>query len=206
MDIVFHMVIPAMLAIIAGVSVKKALLLAPIAVIPDLDTAFNAHRLYLHTIFIPIAIMAVAWVYTRKRGWKPYGEILFLASLFYLSHLMLDFFGGPVGILWPLTNMGYGVNVGLNVTQQSIVPLSTVKVQFIQQEISYPNAIIDVAAASTQSVAVTIMLFAALVFSKFRIRTSVKKEDNHTDESSKSARTNMNLTQNKTNGAYSEDN
>jgi membrane-bound metal-dependent hydrolase YbcI (DUF457 family) len=110
------MLIPAMAAIIAGVSAKKALLLAPIAIIPDLDAAFNAHRLYPHTIFIPVLMAAFALAYAQKRGWKPYGEIIFLAAMFYLSHLMLDFFGGPVGILWPLTNMGYGVIVGLNVT------------------------------------------------------------------------------------------
>jgi hypothetical protein len=113
--------------------------------------------------------------YAQKRGWKPYGEIIFLAAMFYLSHLVLDFFGGPVGILWPLTNMGYGVIVGLNVTQQGIVPLSMFDVHFIAEPIQVPNSITDVAAASTQSIGVAIMFLVALIVLKFGIRTSIKK-------------------------------
>ena len=52
MDLLFHILIPLMLVLIAGVDRKKALMLAPIAIIPDLDILFSAHRVYLHTIFI----------------------------------------------------------------------------------------------------------------------------------------------------------
>jgi membrane-bound metal-dependent hydrolase YbcI (DUF457 family) len=168
LDIIFHMLIPAMLAIIAGLGKKKALLLAPVAVVPDLDAAFSAHRMYLHSIFIPVFIAVVAYVFARRKSWKLQGQMVFFASLFYLSHLFLDFFGGAVGLLWPITNWGYGLSVSLQVTQQGIIPLALVDVHFISQQIPIPNAIVDVLAASPQSVAVALLFFFVLAVPKLR--------------------------------------
>ncbi len=180
MDIVFHMLIPAMLAIVAGLGVRKALLLAPVAVIPDLDAAFSAHRLYFHTIFIPIAIGIFSVVSARSQGRKPYGQILLFASLFYFSHLFLDAFGGPVGLLWPLNDIGYGISISIDVTQRGIVPLATSSFHFIAQKITIPNSISNVAAASPQSVGVAVLFLLALIASEKRSLNLMKKEGKHT--------------------------
>jgi len=56
MDLLFHMVILVMLGLTAGVDRRRALMLAPTAIIPDLDVLLVAHRVYLHTVFIPVTI------------------------------------------------------------------------------------------------------------------------------------------------------
>lgn len=116
-----------MLALIAGVDRKKAFMLAHIAIISDLDVLLTAHRVYLHTVFIPVAFVLSLFLYNLKqRGLSnlsiPRGE-KFLATLYYGSHILLDLFPGPVAILWPLTNIGYGLNVGITVSQQSTIPI-----------------------------------------------------------------------------------
>ena len=155
------MLIPVMLAWIAGVDQRKALMLAPIAMIPDLDMLFSAHRVYLHTLFIPMAIVAVSYLYKLKRG--IHQDLIFIASLFYLSHLLLDFFPGPVAILWPLTNVGYGLNVGLTVSQKSAIPTVKPLLAVTAEKIQIPNMVTSAEVVTPQSVVTAILLLAAII-------------------------------------------
>lgn len=161
MDLLFHILIAVMLAWILGVDRKKALMLAPVAIIPDLDVLFAAHRVYLHTLFIPITIAAISFLYKFKR--EKHHEFLLLASFYYLSHLFLDFFSGPVAIFWPLTNVGYGLDVGVTVSQRSIIPVIEPHVAVTVKQIPVPNMVTDAAAVTSQSVAVAILLLAVMV-------------------------------------------
>jgi membrane-bound metal-dependent hydrolase YbcI (DUF457 family) len=173
------MLIPAMLAIIAGLSKKKTLLLTLIAVIPDLDAAFNAHRLYLHTIFIPIVIAAFALACSQKKTWKPYAQLIFITALFYASHIFLDFFNSPVGLLWPLTNTGYAINLSLHVTQQGIIPFASVGFNIITQQMIIPNSLVDVPAISPESIAVAFLLLLALLIPQRKTLRFIKKKNTH---------------------------
>jgi len=155
------MLIPVMLAWIAGVDRRKALMLAPIAIIPDLDILLTAHRVYLHTLFIPMAIAAVSYLYKLKR--RFHHGLIFLASLFYLSHLLLDFFPGPVAILWPFTNVGYGLNVSLTVSQKSAVPTVQLRLAVTTEQIQIPNIVTNAEAVTPQSVVTAILLLAAII-------------------------------------------
>jgi hypothetical protein len=161
MDLLFHMLIPVMLAWIVGVNQRKALMLAPIAIIPDLDVLLSAHRVYLHTLFIPIAIAVVSYLYKLKRGFHQ--DLIFLASLFYLSHLLLDFFPGPVAILWPLTNVGYGLNVSLTVSQKNAIPTVKALLAVTAKKIQIPNVVTNAEVVTPQSVVTAILLLAAIV-------------------------------------------
>jgi len=155
------MLIPVMLAWIAGVDRRKALMLAPIAIIPDLDVLLSAHRVYLHTLFIPMAIVAVSYLYKLKRGFHQ--DIIFFAFLFYLSHLLFDFFPGPVAILWPLTNVGYGLDVSLTVSQKSIIPTVQLRLAVIAEQIQIPNIVTNAEVITPQSVVTAIFLLAAII-------------------------------------------
>jgi len=150
-----------MLAWIAGVDRRKAFMLAPIAIIPDLDVLLTAHRVYLHTLFIPIAIAAVSYLYKFKKG--SHHDLIFLASLFYLSHLLLDFFPGPVAILWPLTNVGYGLDVGLAVSQQSTIPSMQLRLAVTAEQIQIPNMVTNAEVVTPQSVVTAILLLVTII-------------------------------------------
>lgn len=165
MDLLFHMLIPTMLALIAGLDRKKALMLAPIAIIPDLDMLLNAHRVYLHTILIPLAI-SIPLLYYRKKG-NQHGQILLPASLYYLSHLLLDFFNGPVALFWPLTNIGYGLKTGITVNQKSLIPTTQPYIEVVAKQIKIPNFVTNVAAATSESI-ITAILLAVMLATQYK--------------------------------------
>jgi len=162
MDLLFHMLIPFMLAIIAGVDPKKALLLTPIAIIPDLDLLLTGHRVYLHSIFIPLTIILISLLLKLKQK-NPHHNLLVLASLYYLSHLLLDL-SGPVAILWPLTTVGYGIAIGITVSQTSIFPTIQPYLSLNVEEIPLPNVVTEGAIATPQSITIALLFFVVLVF------------------------------------------
>ena len=173
MDLLFHMVIPVMLALIAGVDRRRALMLAPIAIIPDLDVLLVAHRVYLHTVFIPvtIAILCLFLFNLKQRALihlpLPRREIL-LASLYYLGHLLLDLCPGPVAVFWPLTSVGYGLNIGVTVNQQSIIPTVQPYIGVVAKQIQIPNVVTNVAAATPESIVTAILLLAVMFLTQHK--------------------------------------
>lgn len=170
MDLLFHMIIPTMLSLIAGADRKKALMLAPIAIIPDLDVLLTAHRVYLHTVFIPVAAVLSLFLYNLKqRGLSnffiPRGPP-FLATLYYSSHILLDLFSGPVAILWPLTSVGYWLNVGITVSQKSAIPIMQPYIAVVTRQIQVPNVVTNVEAATPESVVTAILLLAVILLTQ----------------------------------------
>ena len=172
-DLLFHMLIPLMLLLIAGVNRRKALMLAPVAIIPDLDVLFVAHRVYLHTIFIPTAAVIIClFLHELKRrellNFSLPTQEMFLATTYYCSHLLLDFFAGPVAIFWPTTNLGYGINVGIIVDQQSIVPAIQPYLSVWVKQIPVPNLVTNVEAATPESIITAILLLVVLLLTWYK--------------------------------------
>ena len=139
-------------------------MLAPVAIVPDLDVLLSAHRVYLHTLFIPIAIVAASFLYKTKKG--VHHDFIFLASLYYLSHILIDFFPGPVAIFWPLTNVGYGLNVGVTVNQKSTIPIIRPYLSLTEKRIPVPNVVTDAIAITPQGVVIAIFLFVAIILTQ----------------------------------------
>jgi len=166
MDLLFHMLIPTMLALIARLDRKKAFMLAPIAIIPDLDIFFNAHRVYLHTIFIPLAVFIPLLYYLKKGNQRS--RIFLPASLYYLSHLLLDLFNGRVAIFWPLTNIGYGLKTSIIVNQQSLILITQPHIELVAKPIPIPNVVTNVAAATSESVIIAILFLAILIATQYK--------------------------------------
>lgn len=171
MDLLFHMVIPVMLGLTAGLDRRRALMLAPIAIIPDLDLLLVAHRVYLHIIFIPVTI-AVLFLFLSDLKQRalihlplPRREIL-LASLYYLSHLLLDLCPGPVAVFWPLTGVGYGLNIGITVNQQSVIPTLQPYIRVVTRQIQIPNVVTNVAAATPESIVTAVLLLAVMLLTQ----------------------------------------
>ena len=169
MDSLFHVLIPVMLALVANVDRKRALMLAPIALIPDLDVLLMAHRIYLHTIFVPLAIALVPF-FLRSLGRREHRNLFLLASFYYLSALVLDSFPGPVAILWPLTNVGYGLWVWVGFSQQSVIPMIRPYAMINVKEMQVPNVVTDAAVVTPQSIATALLFVSIILISELRKR------------------------------------
>lgn len=113
MDPVLHLLLPLLFLIAVGIDKRKAVLLAPFAILPDLDVLFGLHREALHSfLFIlvfPIALIA----YSRMK--KPEWLLGAFLALFYLaSHIVLDFSG--VAFLWPFVHEGFFLDIDVTLT------------------------------------------------------------------------------------------
>ena len=99
MDPFMHLLLPLLFLLALRVDAKRAVLFAPLAVLPDFDALFGLHRALGHS-FIPILVVplaVVAYAHFRKNEWHAAS----LVALFYLtSHVVLDL--GGVAFLWPI--------------------------------------------------------------------------------------------------------
>jgi len=99
MDPFMHLLLPLLFLLALRVDAKRAVLFAPLAVLPDFDALFGLHRALGHS-FIPILVVplaVVAYAHFRKNEWYAAS----LVALFYLtSHVVLDL--GGVAFLWPI--------------------------------------------------------------------------------------------------------
>lgn len=98
MDPVLHLLLPLLFLLAVKVDSRKALLLAPLTILPDFDALFGLHRALFHS-FIPLVVLPLGLVLYSK--WhKPEWMLGSMIALFYLlSHLVLDL--GGVAFLWP---------------------------------------------------------------------------------------------------------
>lgn len=118
-----HLLLPLLFLLALRLDSRKALLLAPLTIVPDFDAAFNLHRAVFHS-FIPVIVLPVLLIiYSRYR--RPEWLLGSTLVLFYLaSHVVLDL--GGVAFAWPFTtdmlyfdpevtfNMQGGVNFGFH--------------------------------------------------------------------------------------------
>ena len=110
-----HLLIPVLILLLLKTD-KRLFLLAPIAILPDLDYfTLIYHRAFFHNIFFGLAIVLAVYFWF---GRKP----AFVSAFFFFSHLALDFDSAGVGFLFPLTNMAYGFSSGF-----FSVPISSIQ-------------------------------------------------------------------------------
>lgn len=100
MDPIMHIVLPLLVLLALRIDARKAILFAPLAVLPDFDAFFGLHRAVFHS-FVPIVVIPVALIlYSKYR--RPEWMLSALLVQFYLaSHVVLDL--GGVAFLWPMT-------------------------------------------------------------------------------------------------------
>ncbi len=98
MDPLMHLVLPLLFLLAIKVDARRAVLLAPLAVLPDLDALFGLHRALGHS-FIPILVVPMAilaFSHFKRPEWMPAAII---AQFYLASHVVLDL--GGVAFLWP---------------------------------------------------------------------------------------------------------
>ena len=121
MDPFQHLLLPLLFLLAIRIDAKKAVLFAPLAVLPDFDALFGLHRALGHS-FIPILVvpmLIIAYAKLRRPEWL----LSALIVQFYLaSHVVLDL--GGVAFLWPFVTeqfyfeptITFGVEGGLDFT------------------------------------------------------------------------------------------
>jgi hypothetical protein len=96
----------------ALVGPRRALLLAFVGLLPDVDALFLVHRWVTHSI--PVELLASApllvLTYAYRRG---YFGVAVLAVLLYTLHIVMDLLTGLTPALWPLAP-ALAVNIEVN--------------------------------------------------------------------------------------------
>ena len=91
---------------------RRALLLALLGLLPDVDVLLLVHRWVTHSI--PVELLAsaplLALTYTYRRG---YFGVAVLAVLLYTLHMVMDLLTGLTPALWPLAP-ALALNIGVN--------------------------------------------------------------------------------------------
>ncbi len=111
MDTFAHIVIPLLVLLALRVDTRKALIMIPLAVMPDLDLFFRAHRLLFHNVFVLVLLPMLfgIYIYYYHRKYFPYAWI----GIFYLcAHLVLDLSEG-IALFYPLTTDFYAIQASM---------------------------------------------------------------------------------------------
>ncbi len=111
MDTFAHVVIPLLVLLALRVDTRKSLIMLPLAVIPDIDIFFRAHRLLFHNVFVLVILPVLfgVYIYYYHRKYFPYAWI----GIFILcSHLVLDLSEG-IALLYPLTTDFYMIQASM---------------------------------------------------------------------------------------------
>lgn len=105
-EVLIHLALPVAALIIVGFDRRLVLIFCPLAIIPDFDVIFGAHRSVSHSLFAlgAISIFLILYALYFKPKWKASAIII---SIMLLSHPLMDFFTGPTQLLWPITSYYY---------------------------------------------------------------------------------------------------
>ncbi|MEM0361262.1 MAG: metal-dependent hydrolase [Sulfolobales archaeon] len=95
------------------VSLKYAVLLALVGLLPDIDALFRIHRWFTHSLIIASLAFLAAYVIALKLKPKA-SKLVITAYILYSAHIILDIFTAPTPIIWPLTSMSYMFKVGID--------------------------------------------------------------------------------------------
>jgi hypothetical protein len=114
-----------------------ALLLFPLAVLPDIDHFIpNEHRILLHNLFIILPVLAIALYARLKAKNVVLYNIALIASFFLLSHVVLDFFtDAGVPLFYPLIAAKYAFTDQLLLTHGSLALVPEQPAPFVQSEL-----------------------------------------------------------------------
>jgi len=113
MDPFQHLLLPLLFLLAIRIDTRRALLFAPLAVLPDFDALFGLHRALGHS-FIPIMVVPIAIV-LYSRFVRPEWLLSALVVQFYLaSHVVLDL--GGVAFLWPVVPEQFYFEPGITFT------------------------------------------------------------------------------------------
>ncbi len=179
MDTFAHITIPLLILLALRVNTRKALIMLPLAVVPDLDLFFRQHRLLFHNMFFAIVIPLLIVIYIRK--YKPkYLDYAWIGLFYLASHLILDLSVGTA-LLYPLTTDFYQITANLYVNFWGPFPFPWLETSFnvisaestvsIGEQLGPSEAVQRYPSMSDTSsgLLITLLLAAAMYFEKSRV-------------------------------------
>ncbi len=113
MDLLMHLLFPLLFLLALRVDTRRAVLLAPLAVLPDLDALFGLHRALGHS-FIPILVLPMALLAYSKYMRPEWMPAAVLTQFYLASHVVLDL--GGVAFLWPLVGDQFYLELGVTLS------------------------------------------------------------------------------------------
>lgn len=94
-------------------SLRHALLLALVGLLPDVDVLFRIHRWFTHSLVLALITFIVVYLVISVVKSEVL-KYLITAYIIYVIHIVLDVFTAPTPIFWPLTPTSYMLKVGLD--------------------------------------------------------------------------------------------
>jgi len=111
MESLFHIVVPTLILLVAGLPFYDVLMLSPLSVLVDLDHWLVTHATF-HNLFLPL----LALIVFRKNRQKA-----FIAAFFLVSHLLFDLNYG-LALFYPLDTTYYTLDVNATAYPQNTLP------------------------------------------------------------------------------------
>lgn len=113
-DLIVHILIPLTTLLLFYDKRYRTyvILLAPLAIFPDLDHVITTglHRALFHNVFILVPTIGLALFFYETRDVSDQNDvgnlfynITIIATFYLLSHLILDSFNGGVSLFYPLS-------------------------------------------------------------------------------------------------------
>lgn len=113
MDLILHLLLPLLFLLAIKVDARKAVLMSPLAVLPDLDALVGLHRALGHS-FVPVLVLPLAFLaysYFKRPEWV---STALIAQFYLASHVILDL--GGVAFLWPIVKDQFFLDIGITLT------------------------------------------------------------------------------------------
>ncbi|MEM3680030.1 MAG: metal-dependent hydrolase [Thermofilum sp.] len=163
-----HFAIPFSLAK-TRFSLKQTLLIASLALLPDMDVLLHIHRSMTHSlvvvtlVFMPVLVI----VYRKKRKYLTLAAACYLAIV---SHILLDVFQTYTPILYPLLGDSIRINAeGSVVISSTITPRITASIQTKPTEFTAFQTL-DAPLYTSEGLVISMVLIVVpiLLSSKFR--------------------------------------
>jgi hypothetical protein len=102
-SLVVHLLIPPLVLLATGrFPWKLVVLLLPLSLLPDIDFFVPPHRALFHSVFLPVALLALAQRW-RLQGKEERFAPAVVAAFYLGSHSLMDLFVGGVVPFWPIT-------------------------------------------------------------------------------------------------------
>jgi hypothetical protein len=123
-SVVIHLLIPPLVLLATRrFAPRDVLLTLPFSLLPDLDFFVPPHRALLHSVFLPIAALALWW---HGRDARPERATLALLAGFYLfSHSFMDLFAGGVTPFYPLSDQTFFLDAQILIDTRTLQPYPT---------------------------------------------------------------------------------
>ena len=139
---------------------KKILAVSILGIIPDFDALLHIHRSMSHSIIPYTIILIIIFLLFKNENIRKWSIIGYLVIL---SHLILDMFTGSTPILWPLLLNSIYFEANITALISETVTLRPKLDVGVEKTVFTRFTSLDAPIATSQGVAITIILLAPLI-------------------------------------------